>query len=146
MNSTIKLLPLLLLVVTNLFFTSNIINAEQCCASTESKKIIELPESAIKNLEINAGFGWGIFSGSIYNHNKDYHVNQLTISMIPIPGHGHGEHHHDHQATANEPRMHTITINLPPDSKGAISMPLPDGDLHVHSFDWKIVKASGYLK
>lgn len=143
MKSRIRFLSLLFLIVIAPLFANKAISAEKCCSPVESLKIIELPEAAIKNLTINAGFGWGIFSGSIYNHNKDYHLKQLIIGMVPI--HGHGHHHNDHQATTNESRVHTITIDLPPDSKGAISMPLPNEDLHIHGFDWKIIKASGYL-
>lgn len=145
MKNIIKYMFLLFLIVTTSLFANEPISAEKCCSPVESSKIIELPETAIKNLTINAGFGWGIFSGSIYNHDKDYHIKQLIISMIPIHGHGHGHHHNDHQITANGPRIHTITIDLPPDSKGAISMPLPNEDLHIHGFDWKIIKADGYL-
>jgi len=147
MKSRIRFLSLLFLIVIAPLSVNKAISAEKCCSPVESPKIIELPENAIKNLTINAGFGWGIFSGSIYNRNKDYHLKQLIISMTPIHGHGHGHghHHNDHRSTANESRIHTITIDLPPDSKGAISMPLPDKDLHIHGFDWKIIKASGYL-
>ncbi|MFZ1850784.1 MAG: hypothetical protein WAU15_00865 [Nitrosomonas sp.] len=143
MHCRINFLSLLFLVITTSLLANKATGAEKCCSPVKSQEIIELPETAIKNLTINAGFGWGIFSGSIYNHNKDYHIKQLIISMIPI--HGHGHHHSGHQGTADESRIHTITIDLPPDSKGAISMPLPNEDLHVHGFDWKIIKADGYL-
>ncbi len=120
-----------------------------CCQSTNEKsdKWIELPESAIEKLQIDAGFGWGIFSGSIYNGNEHYHLTRLVVSMTPIHGHGHGhgDHHMDmHASMSHDPREYSITLDVSPKSKGAISMPLPNEDAHIHDFDWKIIKVMGY--
>ena len=102
---------------------------------------MELPETAIRKLKIDAGFGWGIFSGSIYNGNENYHVTQLTVSMIPIDDHHHGEMH---TTVPNGPKIHQINLDLPPLSKGALSMPLAAEDIHIHDFEWKIMKVMGY--
>ncbi|MBA3757103.1 MAG: hypothetical protein H0X02_13165, partial [Nitrosomonas sp.] len=57
--------------------------SESNCHEHQSK-LIELPDEAIQKLKIDAGFGWGIFNGSIYNGNESYSVTQLTVSMVPI--------------------------------------------------------------
>lgn len=102
---------------------------------------MELPEAAIRKLKIDAGFGWGIFSGSIYNGNENYHVTQLTVTMTPIHGHHHGE---IHTTVSHNPKVHQINLDLPPLSKGALSMPLVGEDIHIHDFEWKIIKVMGY--
>ena len=104
-------------------------------------KLIELPHEAIQKLKIEAGFGWGIFSGIIYNGNKNYHVTQLLVSMTPI----HGHHHMDmHANMSHDPKIHQINLDLLPLSKGALSMPLAGEDAHIHDFEWKIIKVIGY--
>ncbi len=118
-----------------------------CCQSTDkgSAEWIELPESAIEKLQIDAGFGWGIFSGSIYNGNDHYHLTRLIVSMTPIHGHGHGDHHTGmHASMSHDPKEYSITLDVSPKTKGAISMPLPNEDAHIHDFDWKIIKVIGY--
>ena len=113
-----------------------------CTQQSDSKQpcLIELPEEAIQKLTIDAGFGWGIFSGTIYNGNKNYHVTQLVVSMEPVH-----DHHMDmHSTMSHDPRIHHIDLELPPISKGALSMPLANEDAHVHAFKWKVVKVIGY--
>ncbi|WP_292995753.1 hypothetical protein [Nitrosomonas sp.] len=113
---------------------------ESTCHKHPSKWI-ELPDEAIQKLKIDAGFGWGIFSGTIYNGNENYHVTQLIVSMTPI----HGHHHMDmHANMSHDPKTHQINLDLPPLSKGALSMPLASEDAHVHDFEWKIIKVMGY--
>mgnify|MGYP003386257674 FL=1 len=113
---------------------------ESTCHKNQSKWI-ELPDEAIKKLKIDAGFGWGIFSGTIYNGNENYHVTQLIVSMVPI----HGHHHMDmHVNMSHDPKIHQINQDLAPLSKGALSMPLASEDAHVHDFEWKIIKVMGY--
>ena len=100
-----------------------------------------MPEKAIQKLKIDAGFGWGIFSGTIYNGNENYHVTQLIVSMVPI----HGHHHMGmHAAMSHDPKIHHIDLELPPVSKGALSMPLTGDDVHVHDFKWEVIKVMGY--
>ena len=48
---------------------------ESTCHKHHSK-LMELPDEAIQKLKIDAGFGWGIFSGTIYNGNENYHGMQ----------------------------------------------------------------------
>lgn len=103
-------------------------------------QLIELPDEAIKKLKIDAGFGWGIFNGSIYNGNDSYSITQLTISMVPI----HNHHMEMHAAMSHEPKLHQINLELPPLTKGALSMPLTGDDIHIHDFKWKIIKVMGY--
>lgn len=112
-------------------------------AQSDSKqsRLIELPAEAVQKLKIDAGFGWGIFSGTIYNGSENYHVTQLVVSMEPI----HGHHHMDtHAAMSHDPKIHHINLDLPPVSKGALSMPLASEDVHIHDFKWKIIKVMGY--
>ena len=113
---------------------------ESTCHKHQSK-LIELPDKAIQKLKIDAGFGWGIFSGTIYNGNENYHLTQLIVSMTPI----HGHHHMDmHANMSHDPKIHQINLNLPPLSKGALSMPLAGEDVHIHDFEWKIIKVTGH--
>lgn len=153
MRNTSTLFVFLHLLLMILAITVSPVNADEtpskapCCQSTNEKsdKWIELPESAIEKLQIDAGFGWGIFSGSIYNGNEHYHLTRLVVSMTPIHGHGHGDHHMDmHASMSHDPREYSITLDVSPKSKGAISMPLPNEDAHIHDFDWKIIKVMGY--
>jgi len=113
--------------------------SESTCHEHQSK-LIELPDEAIQKLKIDAGFGWGIFNGSIYNGNESYSVTQLTVSMIPI----HDHHMGMHATMSHEPKIHQINLELPPLSKGALSMPLTGDDIHIHDFKWKIIKVMGY--
>lgn len=132
------------LLIAQPLFTSVTVYAADCCQQAGAKQSIELPETAIQELQIDAGFGWGIFNGSIYNGNKDYHITQVTISMVPIHGHGHGHHHMEHQDTLHQARIYTIDTDIPPVTKGALSMSLPNDLLHIHGFDWKVIKLTGY--
>lgn len=117
-------------------------STKPCAQQSDSKQpcLIELPEEAIQKLTIDAGFGWGIFSGTIYNGNKNYHITQLVVSMEPMH-----DHHMDmHSAMSHAPRIHHIDLELPPVSKGALSMPLANEDAHIHAFKWQVVKVIGY--
>ncbi len=114
--------------------------AETICHKQFPQKIPQdtaLPKTVMQKLKIDAGFGWGIFSGSIYNGNSDYYVTQLIVRMKAI--------HDDHHTTmSHEAKTHQIMLNLPPLSKGALSMPLTGDDSHVHDFEWEIIKVIGY--
>lgn len=107
--------------------------------ATQGSTVTELPQETIQKLKIDAGFGWGIFSGSIYNGNEHYHLKQLVVSMTPIH-----DGHHMHEGMSHEPRVHQIELDIPPSSKGALSMALPNDDAHVHDFKWHIIKVMGY--
>jgi hypothetical protein len=124
--------------------TSSIFASDAPCNSAHdanSPCLIELPQDAIQKLKIDAGFGWGIFSGTIYNGNDDYHVTQLVISMTPK----HDDHHmHMHANMSHDAKVHKIGMDLPPSSKGALSMALPDDVADAHDFNWKILTVSGY--
>jgi len=100
---------------------------------------IELPQNAIRKLQIDAGFGWGIFSGTIYNGNDNYHITQLVVSMTPVH-----DHHHMHSNMSHDPKVHQIDLDLPPSSKGALSMALPNDVADAHDFKWEILKVTGY--
>ena len=143
-----------LLQLTTLFFASSFsilliispataVSADRsstvsCCKSSD---LIELPKDAVDKLDITAGFGWGIFSGTVYNGTDNYHVTQLVVSMTPIHGHHHGDMH---AAMSHEPKVHHIDLEIAPQSKGALSMPLANEDNHIHDFDWTIIKVIGY--
>ncbi|MDV6347728.1 hypothetical protein R2083_09390 [Nitrosomonas sp. Is35] len=104
-------------------------------------ELIELPEEAVQKLKIDAGFGWGIFSGTIYNGNNQYHITQLVVSMTPVHDH---HHMHMHANMSHDAKVHRIDLDLPPLSKGALSMALPDDVAGVHDFNWEILKVTGY--
>lgn len=130
-----KLFAGLLLIL--LIISSNTL-ADQPPANT---KLIELPSDAIQKLKIDAGFGWGIFSGTIYNGNGNYHITQLVVSMTPVHDH---HHMHMHSNMTHDAKVHQIGLDLPPSSKGALSMALPDDVADAHEFKWEILKVTGY--
>jgi hypothetical protein len=43
-----------------------------------------LPPDALAKLVVHAGFGWGIFSGTLYNGNNDYAISQITVVLMPM--------------------------------------------------------------
>ncbi len=100
-----------------------------------------LPNEATQKLKIDAGSGWGIFNGSIYNGNSDYFTTQLTISMTPI----HDDHHMEmHANMSHETKQHQIDLNLASLTKGSLSMALTGDDKHVHDFEWEVIQVIGY--
>ena len=106
----------------------------------QQSEAIELPAEAINNLKIEAGFGWGIFSGTIYNGSSEYLITQLTVNMTPI----HDDHMEMMGHMSHEPKTHQINLNLAPLSKSALSMALEGDDTHVHDFDWEILQVMGH--
>jgi hypothetical protein len=44
---------------------------------------LDLPPDALNKLIVHAGFGWGIFSGTVYNGNKDYALIGVTVLLTP---------------------------------------------------------------
>lgn len=114
-----------------------------CCqqSANAALALTELPQEAIQKLKIDAGFGWGIFSGTIYNGNDNYHITQIVVSMTPIHDH---HHMHMHANMSHDPKTHYIDLDLPPASKGALSMALPNDVADVHDFKWEILKVTGY--
>ncbi|MXS83305.1 hypothetical protein [Nitrosomonas oligotropha] len=125
-------------LLLTLLIVSSSAQADQPPPNTE---LIELPQDAIQKLKIDAGFGWGIFSGTIYNGNDHYHIAQLVVSMTPVHDH---HHMHMHANMSHDPKVHQIDLDLPPLSKGALSMALPDDVAGVHDFNWEILKVTGY--
>lgn len=103
-------------------------------------KGVALPTAAIKKLKIDAGFGWGIFNGSIYNGNSDYRITQLTVSMTPI----HDHHMEMMEMTSHEAKKYSIDLNLAPLSKSALSLTIDTDDMHIHDFEWKILQVLGH--
>ena len=129
-----------------LFILPNGVSADALCMQQEDTLMPcahELPRDAIDQLKIDAGFGWGIFSGSIYNGNRDHGITRLVVSMEPIHDHHHMEMMGDH-VMSHEARIHEIKINLPPLTKSALSMALPAEDAAIHDFKWEVIKACGY--
>jgi|SRR5690242_10246414 len=108
------------------------------CIQLSAKDQVEdfgLPHAAFEKLAVNAGFGWGIFSGTLYNGNSDYAVTRITVHLAPTeygkPG-----------VELAEGREYDVELNLPPLSKTALSMPIPSDSALEYS--WKITKARGY--
>lgn len=122
-------------------FAVNTLSRNQFIKNVKDEiKEIALPDDAIDKLIINAGFGWGIFSGNIYNGNRNYTLTRLIVSMTPI----HDQHVEISTVSSNTSRKYTIELNLQPLSKGALSLALDNVNMHVHDFEWKIIKAMGY--
>jgi len=139
----LPILIIMLMIVSSPALTNESLTASDCCQQSDAQhtSLIELPAEAIQQLKIDAGFGWGIFSGTIYNGNDHYHVKQLVVSMTPIH-----DHHqtHMHANMSHEAKQHQINLELAPMTKGALSMPLTGDDVHVHDFKWEIIRVMGY--
>ncbi|UJP05681.1 MAG: hypothetical protein LZF61_01515 [Nitrosomonas sp.] len=134
----------ILLVLSCIFAINSIGASETSCHPTTGSPqscLIELPQQAIQQLKIDAGFGWGIFSGTIFNGNYNFHIKQLVISMTPVHDH---HHMHMHTQMSHEPKIHRIDLDLPPISKGALSMALPNDVVDAHDFKWEILQVTGY--
>ena len=138
--------PLFIIILLTVSFpalTGESPAAVGCCQQSDTRRpgLVELPAEAIQQLKIDAGFGWGIFSGTIYNGNNHYYVTQLVVNMTPIH-----DHHqmHGHENMSHETKQHQIDLELPPITKGALSMALTGDDVHVHDFKWEIIKVIGY--
>lgn len=97
----------------------------------------ELPPGAFEKLVVHAGFGWGIFSGTLYNGNSDYAVTNVTVRLTPTTT-GNGKSGGEFPK-ANE---YDIELSVQPLSKTALSMPIPSDNTLEYS--WKIVRATGY--
>lgn len=94
-----------------------------------------LPPDALDKLIIHAGFGYGIFSGNIYNGNSEYTVTQITVLLTPAGKTKPVE-------ASIDGREYDIDLTVPPLTKNALSMPIPSDNTQEYS--WKITKASGY--
>lgn len=106
----------------------------------DATKSVALPDEAIEKLAINAGFGWGIFSGSIHNGNRSYTVTQLIVSMTPI----HDHHMEMMEMSSHETKEYKIDLNLLPLSKTALSIAIDTNDAHIHDFEWRIIQVLGH--
>ncbi len=97
----------------------------------------DLPAGALGKLVIHAGFGWGIFSGTLYNGNNDYAITQITVVLTPM----NPMRMKDAEETTDA-QAYNLDLAVQPLAKGALSMPiLSDNTLE---YSWKIVKARGY--
>jgi hypothetical protein len=94
-----------------------------------------LPPDALAKLVVHAGFGWGIFSGTLYNGNSDYVVTQITVLLIPM------RKSNVEEAPAGG-REYNIALAVQPLTKAALSMPIPSDNTLEYS--WKIVKGLGF--
>jgi len=104
---------------------------EAGCEGTEE---LDLPVDALGRLDVSAGFGWGIFSGTIFNGNKDYALTGVTVLLTPPTN-------KSDQTLANG-REYDIALALEPLAKGSLSMPVPSDN--TLEYTWKITKARGY--
>ena len=96
---------------------------------------INLPPDALAKLVVHAGFGWGIFSGTLYNGNSDYVITQITVLLTPMRKSNVAE-------APAEGREYNIALAVQPLTKAALSMPIPSDNTLEYS--WKIVKARGF--
>ena len=99
----------------------------------ERSHIGDLPTDILNRLDTDGGFGYGIFSGSIYNGNSDYTVTQVTLLLTPLPF---------ASPFASVTREYNINVILQPLTKGALSVPIISDD--TLEFSWKLIKARGY--
>ena len=105
---------------------------EAGCEGTEE---LDLPADALGRLDVSAGFGWGIFSGTIFNGNKDYALTGITVLLTP-PANSKSDR------TPAGGREYEIALALEPLAKGSLSMPVPSDN--TLEYTWKITKARGY--
>jgi len=96
---------------------------------------LDLPADALDRLDVSAGFGWGIFSGTIFNGNKDYALIGITVLLTP-PANSKSDR------TPAGGREYEIALALEPLAKGSLSMPVPSDN--TLEYTWKITKARGY--
>ena len=95
---------------------------------------LDLPVVALGRLDVSAGFGWGIFSGTIFNGNKDYVLTGVTILLTPPTNKS--------DQTPASGREYDIALALEPLAKGSLSMPVPSDN--TLEYTWRITKARGY--
>ena len=126
MKKHISLIGLLLLVI-----------AECAQLSAHPNKELEIfSAEVVERITIDAGFGWGIFGGSVYNGNSDYTITQITVKLTPSQIIG------TSSASPLIAEQYHIDITVPPLTKAALSMPLDaDGTLE---FLWELVQVQGY--
>ncbi len=107
--------------------------AHSCLEKFPRKRLSDkdLPSKALDKLDTDGGFGYGIFSGSIYNGNGDYTVTQVTLLLTPLSA-----------ETSLVAREHNIDVTVPPFAKGALSMALTSNS--TREFAWSLIKARGY--
>ncbi|HEV7930479.1 MAG TPA: hypothetical protein VGP12_10170 [Nitrosospira sp.] len=96
---------------------------------------LDLPADALGRLDVSAGFGWGIFSGTIFNGNKDYTLTSITVLLTPPTN-------NKSDQTPASGREYDIALALEPLAKGSLSMPVPSDN--TLEYTWKITKARGY--
>ena len=96
---------------------------------------LDLPADALARLDVSAGFGWGIFSGTIFNGNKDYAITSITVLLTPPTNNKSAQ-------TLGSGREYDIALALEPLTKGSLSMPVPSDN--TLEYTWKITKARGY--
>ena len=126
MKKPISLIGLLLLVI-----------AECAQISAHPNKELEIfSAEVVERITIDAGFGWGIFGGSVYNGNPDYTITQITVKLTPSQIIG------TSSVSPLIAEQYHIDITVPPLTKAALSMPLDaDGTLE---FLWELVQVQGY--
>lgn len=112
--------------------------AARSCLEKFSGEVPEdenLTAEALGKLDTDGGFGYGIFSGSIYNGNSDYTVTQITLLLTPMGKELSAE-------TSLDTREYNVEVALEPLTKGALSMALISGG--AREFSWSLTKARGY--
>ena len=95
----------------------------------------ELAPEVLGKLVIHAGFGYGIFNGSIYNGNSDYTLTQITILLAPM-----GKK--ESADVSVDGKKYNIDLTVQPLTKGALSMPIPSDN--TLEYTWTLVNARGY--
>jgi hypothetical protein len=104
-------------------------------ASSSEYDSAPLPSRALAKLDVHAGFGYGIFSGTLHNANPEYAITQVTVLITPAGKPSAG-------AQSETGREFNLPMTLKPNSTGALSMLLPSD--HTQEYSWKITRACGY--
>ncbi|WP_430233498.1 hypothetical protein [Nitrosomonas communis] len=101
----------------------------------DNSNVITFPSDAVNKTKIAAGFGWGIFNGSLYNRNKNCAIEQVIIKLIPSQIAG------TSSEISLETKEYNIDVKVLPLSRGALSMVL-DSD-GTQEFEWRLVNILG---
>lgn len=97
----------------------------------------ELPPAALDKLNTDGGFGYGIFSGNIYNGNSNYTVTQVIILVTPL-----GQEKYIKTAASLAAKEYNIDVTVSPLSRGALAIAIiSDG---TRDFSWSVIKAHGH--
>lgn len=74
-------------------------------SSSKQSCLTESPAEAIQKLKIDGRVWLGIFNGTFFNSNDNFHITQLVVSMTPVHD---GHFMHMHADMPHDPKIHHI--------------------------------------